>query len=144
MTISEALRHQMYERFVETSGTEVGDALMEHLPPTGWADVATKADVAALRVATKQDIHVLGTELRNEMSGLGADLRGEISDLRGEMAELRGDMRAGFAELRGEIAKVSGELHRSVASQTRVVIAAMFGMMATSIGGVVSVAALAH
>ena len=138
--ISEALRHQMYERFVETFGTEVGDALMEHLPPTGWADVATKRDLEHHAAVTKRDIDMLGVELR-----------GEMAELRGEMAELRGEMRAGFAEsrgemaeLRGEMAKLSGEVHRSMASQTRVVIAAMFGMMATSIGGVVSVAALAH
>jgi hypothetical protein len=35
-------------------------------------------------------------------------------------------------------------MHRSMANQTRAVIVATFGMMATSIGGVISIAALAH
>jgi hypothetical protein len=129
LAISEALRHQMYERFVATFGAEVGDALMEHLPPTGWADVATKRDLDMVRV-----------ELRGEI----AELRGELGELRGEISELRGEVRAGHSELSGEFARLSGELHRGMASQTRAVIVAAFGMMATSVGGVVSVAALVH
>ncbi len=112
----------MHERFVATFGAEVGEALMEHLPPGGWADVATKRDLDLAR----------------------AELRGEMAELRGEMAELRGETRAGLAELAGRFDKLAGELHRDMAGQTRAVVIATFGMLATSIGGVVSVAALAH
>jgi hypothetical protein len=136
LAISEALRHQMYERFVATFGSEVGDALMEHLPPTGWADVATKRDLDAMRAELRGEMG----ELRGEMG----ELRGEVGELRGEIRELRGEVRAGHSELSGEFARLSGELHRDMASQTRAVIVAAFGMMATSIGGVVSVAALVH
>jgi hypothetical protein len=95
---------------------------MEHLPPTGWADVATKRDVDGVRI----------------------ELRGEMSELRGEFAHLRGEMRAGFAEVRGEMAELRGELHHHIARQTRMFVITAFGMMATSIGGTISVAALAH
>jgi hypothetical protein len=90
-------------------------------------------------------------ELRGEMSDLRSELRGEMSEVRGGIAELRSETRVGLAELSSRFDRLvwsfdrlSGELHRSMASQTRAVIVAMFRMMATSIGGVVSVAALVH
>ena len=51
---------------------------MSYLPPVGWADVATKQDLDALRVATKQDLKLLSAELRGEMTTLAAELRGEM------------------------------------------------------------------
>jgi hypothetical protein len=47
MEIDERTRHEMYSSLEEKLGTKVADALMAHLPPVGWADVATKQDVNA-------------------------------------------------------------------------------------------------
>jgi hypothetical protein len=46
--IDERTRHEMYLGLEEKLGTAVADALMAHLPPIGWADVATKRDLAEL------------------------------------------------------------------------------------------------
>ena len=46
--IDERTRHEMYLGLEEKLGTAVADAVMQHLPPVGWADVATKHDLAAL------------------------------------------------------------------------------------------------
>jgi hypothetical protein len=58
-------------------GRRTAALLMAHLPPVGWAELATKSDVAALR-----------SELRGEI----AELRGEMVHLRGEMVNMRGEL----------------------------------------------------
>ena len=50
MQIDERTRREMYEQLEAVLGTQTADALMEHLPPVGWAEVATKSDLAAMRV----------------------------------------------------------------------------------------------
>lgn len=47
MAISEESRHGLYQALEETIGREHATTLMEHLPPVGWADVATKRDFDA-------------------------------------------------------------------------------------------------
>ena len=47
MVIDESSRHGMFSRLQEVLGKEHAAVLMEHLPPVGWADVATKRDLEA-------------------------------------------------------------------------------------------------
>ena len=46
--IDERTRHEMYLGLEQKLGPIVADALMQHLPPVGWAEVANKHDLAAL------------------------------------------------------------------------------------------------
>ena len=48
VAITEETRHTIYEAFRASYGDEVANGLMELLPPVGWADVATKHDLAGL------------------------------------------------------------------------------------------------
>jgi hypothetical protein len=50
----------MYQRLEEVLGREQAATLMEHLPPVGWADIATKRDLDALeeRVALRVDLAI--------------------------------------------------------------------------------------
>ena len=66
MAIDERARHQLYLRLEEHLGAEAAETLMEHLPPTGWAEVATKRDLDHLRAVTKADIDSMGDRLRAE------------------------------------------------------------------------------
>jgi len=48
MAIDERARHQLYLKLEELLGSEEATILMEHLPPVGWADVATRHDLTEL------------------------------------------------------------------------------------------------
>ena len=100
MTITEAERFQMHEALSTAHGKEVAAIIMEHLPPTGWGDVARRSDVADLRVLTTKDMEIVRIALTSDMQMLGAELRGEMQELR---TELRGDMQALRLELRTEM-----------------------------------------
>jgi hypothetical protein len=45
MRIDERTRREMYAQLEAVLGPQTADALMEHLPPVGWAEVATKSDL---------------------------------------------------------------------------------------------------
>jgi hypothetical protein len=48
MAIDDRSRHLLHRRLDDVLGPTESTTLMEHLPPVGWADVATKADLTAL------------------------------------------------------------------------------------------------
>jgi hypothetical protein len=56
MAFDERTRHQLYLRLEEVLGPEEATILMEHLPPVGWADVATKRDLQLLRTEFRADL----------------------------------------------------------------------------------------
>jgi hypothetical protein len=63
MSVDERARHRLYLRLEEVLGSEEAGTLMNHLPPTGWGDVATKQDLA-------QGLETLKHALRAEMESL--------------------------------------------------------------------------
>lgn len=48
MAVDERSRHELYRRLEEVLGPDAATTLIEHLPPVGWADVATKDDLAGI------------------------------------------------------------------------------------------------
>lgn len=56
MAISEESRHHLYQRLEDVLGPREATVLMEHLPPLGWADVATKRDLDALEIRLEQRV----------------------------------------------------------------------------------------
>src|SRR5258708_40285620 len=80
MAIDERARHQLYLRLEEHLGPEAATTLMEHLPPTGWAEVATKRDLDQLRAATKTDIDHLAELTRLDIERFGDHLRAELHE----------------------------------------------------------------
>lgn len=62
MAISDQDRYEMHKWFEEQAGPGVAGTVMAHLPPVGWADVATKRDIEMLELR----IDRLGDQLRAE------------------------------------------------------------------------------
>ncbi|MBA2327573.1 MAG: hypothetical protein H0V95_13145 [Actinobacteria bacterium] len=60
MIIDDRVRRQMYQDLEQAIGARSAEALMAHLPPVGWADVATKRDLDALRGELRAEVANLG------------------------------------------------------------------------------------
>ena len=78
MAIDERSRHELYVRLEGVLGPEAATTLMEHLPPVGWADVATKRDLDVL--AERIDLRFEQTDQRFETLEYKvlATIRGEL------------------------------------------------------------------
>ena len=67
MQIDERTRREMYEHLEAVLGTQTADALMEHLPPVGWADVANKSDLNFTTADLRSSMDVLENRLLAQM-----------------------------------------------------------------------------
>ena len=56
MSVTERQRHELHEWAKRVGNQEVAATLMELLPPVGWADVATKRDLALLLTDLRMDM----------------------------------------------------------------------------------------
>ena len=63
MSVDERRRLQLADAAKRALGDDAGVTLMEMLPPVGWADVATKQDIALLR----GDLQLLETRLEDRL-----------------------------------------------------------------------------
>jgi len=102
--LSERRRHQLYEEAKQVLSVESADELMAYLPPVGWADVATKSDVAMIRVEmdairVDMDAFRVGMDAMATKSDF-AMIRVEMDAMR---TELRGEFRLGIADLKSDL-----------------------------------------
>lgn len=77
MATDDEARRELFDLLEAGIGGRGAALLMSYLPPVGWADLATKADLNALR----------------------SELKGEMAELRGEIAQLRGDFNGKMSAL---------------------------------------------
>ncbi|MFZ9696957.1 MAG: hypothetical protein ACO3C5_04900 [Ilumatobacteraceae bacterium] len=84
MAITEADRLEMHLQIRKTMGDKVADTMMEHLPPTGWADVARKSDVdylAALMDARFAAVDIRFAAVDQRFENVESRLNGIIAGL---------------------------------------------------------------
>ena len=78
--ITEAQRFEMHTSLRGLMGEEVANTMMEHLPPSGWSDVARQSDIALVRGDLDQAQAVLKSDI--------ALVRGEIELVKLEIAHV--------------------------------------------------------
>ena len=97
MTISDARRLGMFESLRDHLGEESASTLMEHLPPGGWGQVATKSDVTAAEGRLNARIDTL----RGEMNGKFGEVDGRFEAIDRKFKAIDGK----FDGLRGDVKK---------------------------------------
>ena len=68
MPVDDRTRLNLHRTLEQKLGSEGADALMAHLPPVTWDQVATKDDLEKL--ATRSELQVGFADLRSEIQGL--------------------------------------------------------------------------
>lgn len=153
MAITEDQRHDLFEGLIRVLGREKATTLMEHLPPVGWADVATKRDLDHQASVFRRDLEIETGKLRTEMhtgfadlrtdmhtgfaelrAELRAELQAESTSLRTEITDLRSEMHTGFASLRAEMGGLEVRVERALREQARTFFLGMLTANATLAG----------
>jgi hypothetical protein len=72
MAMDERSRYALHQKLEQLLGTDEAGTLMEHLPPVGWGDLATKRDLVSEVDGLRRDLkasetYVTGT-LRSEIA----------------------------------------------------------------------------
>jgi hypothetical protein len=76
MTIDERTRHDLFVKLEGILGADDANTLMEHLPPVGWADVATKRDLDNLETRVDARFDAFEYRLKHHLEErLGAQQR---------------------------------------------------------------------
>ena len=111
MASNEDDRYLLHQHLEEVLGRDDANTLMEHLPPTGWANIATKDDVEHLRVSTTHHLDQLRAQMVHEF---------ELRDVRFERIEQR------FDSFRLEM---KADMERAFRMQTFAIVGLMFTML---------------
>lgn len=147
MTVSEERRHALYLGLESVLGRERAATMMEMLPPLGWAEVATRTDLAHQQVVLRTELETLRTSLRAEMTSLRAELQGQMTSLRTEVKEDVASLRSEVHALAGEVDRVGdrvltrleARINDALVSQTRWVVGSVLATFVAFAGIVLGI-----
>jgi hypothetical protein len=89
MVVGEQERWRMQARLVEVLGAKEADALMAHLPPAGWVDLATRQDLEVLEARLRADMaDRFSVMTRTIMTGMVALVIAVIGSMTGAVVTL--------------------------------------------------------
>jgi hypothetical protein len=131
MAVDERMRHELFLALEGVLGREEAVTLMEHLPPSGWEEVATKTDVAAV----SKDVERVETTLRGEISLLRADMDRRFGEMDGRFGEERERVIAVVRESEQRVlATIRGEMVSAMGQQSRLMAFSLVGALTANTG----------
>lgn len=68
MPVDERARRMMGESLVRVHGAEVADAIMAHLPPATYSELATKQDVREAAAGLRAEMHQGFAEIQKQFA----------------------------------------------------------------------------
>jgi len=104
MAIDERARHELHRKLEEVLGADEAATLMAHLPPVGWADVATKHDVILL----KGDLAQLEERMNLRFQSMEDRIGGQLDRLRGDIFDRMAQQSVTF--LRATVLSIVGSV----------------------------------
>lgn len=137
MPVDERSRHQLFRRLDEVLGPDQAATLIEHLPPVGWADVATKRDLDGLELRLDQRFALIDERFDH----LSRSVEGRFERVDERFDHLSGSVEARFERvderfgwmddnfgqrLDGAKQELIGLFYRELNAQTKTVV---FGMV---------------
>ena len=116
MALTHAQRTSMFNTLAQVMGQDDAETLMQHLPPSGWDNVATKEDLRAGLAETNAAMATGFAEIKEvitaglaqaavERADIKAQAAVERADIKAQAATERADIKAQAAVERAEIAK---------------------------------------
>jgi hypothetical protein len=121
VTITEAKRLELHQDLRNTIGVEAADTLMEHLPPTGWADVARRSDLDNQTAVAAGEFALVRSEMSAEFTAVRSEMAAEFAAVRNEMATefaaVRNEMTTEFAAVRHEMAAEFAAVRHEMAAE---------------------------
>jgi hypothetical protein len=146
MAVTESERYELYQVLVEKLGAEGAQTLMEHLPPTGWSDVATKHDFDHQRALFRADLDQHRAETRAQLDQHRAETRAQLdqhrAETRAQLDQHRAETSAELKELRGEIRASELRLETKIERGLRLNALTVIGVNASLLTAAVTVFAL--
>ena len=120
MPVTEAQRHRLYESLKAAIGSEEADIMMSLVPPTGWGDVVSRANLRSESLALRADFAAFRSEVNGDFAAFRSEVNSDFAAFRAEMtAELsafRSEVCAEFAAVRSEMVAESAQLRAEMAS----------------------------
>ena len=103
MALTHAQRTSMFNTLAQVMGQDDAETLMQHLPPSGWDNVATKEDLRAGFAETNASIATALAQAAVERAEIKAEAAVERAEIKAEAAVERAEIKAEAAVERAEI-----------------------------------------